>query len=187
LSVIDAAFVERIDASGAHAVFGPRCGAKTRNFAIPPGLPPGELGRLVPMRTLRVDSTPADHVEDIVDSSGKRVGQSRYWRDITEPLADTQVQFRFSDGAPALLQHAHFRVIAGDVDDALLATWLRAAVEAAGIPMCPVTDGLRLRSRGPLRFAINYGPGRASVPAPPGARFLLGGPVLEPCDVAAWQ
>jgi beta-galactosidase len=187
LSVVEARFVARLEACGAHAVFGPRCGSKTRNFAIPPGLPPGELAQLLPMRTLRVDTTPPDHVEDVIDASGSRLGQSRHWRDIIEPLGDTQVVFRFADAAPALLQHGRFRAIAGDVDDVLLAAWLRTAVEAAGIAVCPVADGLRLRSRGPLRFAINYGPGRASVPAPPGTRFLVGGPVLDPCDVAVWQ
>jgi len=187
LSTIDAAFVTQVEASGAHAVFGPRCGSKTRDFAIPPGLPPAELARLVPMRTLRVDSTPPDHVDEAVDAGGNKLGVCRYWRDIVEPLADTKVVCRFTDGAPVLLEHGRFRVIAGDVEDTLLAAWLRAAVDAAGLAVSPVTDGLRLSSRGPLRFAINYGPGRAAVPAPPGARFLIGGPVLEPCDVAAWQ
>jgi beta-galactosidase len=187
LSVADAAFTQRLDACGAQVVFGPRCGSKTRDFAIPPGLPPAEFARVMPMRTLRVDTTPADHVDEIVDANGARLGHSRHWRDIIEPLGETQVMFRFADGAPALLRYGRFRAIAGDVNDELLGAWLRAAVDAAGIAATPVTEGLRLRSRGPVRFAINYGPGRANVPAPPGTRFLLGGPVLEPCDVAAWQ
>jgi beta-galactosidase len=45
---------------------------------------------------------------------------------------------------------------------------------------------LRLRTRGRLRFAINYGDEPLSVPAPAGAKFVLGGPVVNPVDVAAW-
>jgi beta-galactosidase len=37
-----------------------------------------------------------------------------------------------------------------------------------------------------LRFAINYGEQASAVPARAGARFVVGGPVVGPVDVAAW-
>jgi beta-galactosidase len=37
-----------------------------------------------------------------------------------------------------------------------------------------------------LQFAIHYGSKPVAVPAPAGARFVLGGPTIPPAGVAAW-
>jgi len=47
-------------------------------------------------------------------------------------------------------------------------------------------EGLRLRRRGNWVFAFNYSNQPQAVPAPPGARFVLGGPTVAPYDLAIW-
>ena len=48
-------------------------------------------------------------------------------------------------------------------------------------------ETLRLRRRGNIRFAFNYGNAPADAPAPAAAGFVLGQRTIEPYDVAAWR
>jgi beta-galactosidase len=71
-------------------------------------------------------------------------------------------------------------------DQALLKTLLARCVRDAGIETLTLPEGARLRRLGNVRFAINYGDTTWQVPAPDGARFLLGNREVGPADVAAW-
>jgi beta-galactosidase len=71
-------------------------------------------------------------------------------------------------------------------DRALLGALMMRCAREAGLDAAALPDGLRLRRRGALRFAINYGAEPRPVPAPPDATFVLGGPIVGPVDVAAW-
>lgn len=188
LAVADEAFVARVQASSAQLVFGPRCGAKTADFAIPATLPPGALAALLPMRVVRVESLRPGAAEAVL-ADERRLGEATRWRDIVEPGEGVQVQARFADGHPAVLRHGAARALAGWFDDALLRDCLRDSAHAAGLKTHELPDGLRLRRRGKVQFAIHYGPGDALVPAPADAdaQFLLGGPRLGPAEVAAWR
>jgi beta-galactosidase len=49
LPVVPADFADRLAASGAQVVLGPRTGSKTANLTIPAALPPGEgIAKLIP-------------------------------------------------------------------------------------------------------------------------------------------
>lgn len=186
LTVIDEAPLERLQACGAQLVFGARSGAKTARFAVPDGLPPGPLRTLVPMRVTRVESLRSG-VSIPVLAAGRELGSAGIWRDLIEPSGDTEVLARFGDGHPAILRHGKVRYFAGSFAPALLLDQLETCAREAGLTVRRVDDGLRLRRRGKLQFAINHGPHSARVPAPAGAHFVLGGEVVPAAGVAAWE
>jgi len=72
---------------------------------------------------------------------------------------------------------------------------MRGVLADAGLDLLDLPPGLRLRRRGNLTFAINYGPEpepeRWPEPEPwplrEGATPVLGDAIVEPQDVAAWQ
>jgi len=68
----------------------------------------------------------------------------------------------------------------------LLDTVIEGAAQDAGLATTRLPEGLRLRRRGRVQFAFHSGPGRAEVPAPAGATWLLGERELGPAGVAAW-
>jgi beta-galactosidase len=184
LPILPERLVEQIERGDSHWVFGPRTGSKTEAFAIPADLPPGALQRMLPARVIEVESLrpslrPSvrfEHVE----------GSALRWREHVEPGIETEVLARFDDGLPAVLRCERVTYLAGCFDRAVLNAVVSNCVRRAAIETIPVTDGLRLRRRGALRFAINYGEQACAVPARAGARFVVGGPVVGPVDVAAW-
>ena len=93
---------------------------------------------------------------------------------------------RFEDGGAAVLRRGRMRYLAATFDNDLLDAIVGAAARDAGLSPAPLPEGLRLRRRGRVQFAFHSGPGRARVPAPAGATWLLGGPDLDPAGVAAW-
>lgn len=186
LSVIDEGLVERIARSGTQAVFGPRCGAKTALFAVPGNLPPGALAQRLPIRVSRIESLPPSATVAVI-RGGAGIGEARIWRDFVEAGDGVTVSAHFADGHPAVLEKDGLRYFAGSFAPALLRDELARAAAAAGLAATPVADGLRLRRRGKLQFAINYGPEAARAPAPAGSHFVLGGEELAPASVAAWE
>lgn len=163
-------------------LFGPRSGSRDRHHAIPAELPPGPLQGLIPIRIVEVGSL-RPGLERAV--TGAVEGRITRWLDrietALEPLA------RCADGAPALVAHGSRHYLAGWPDRALLTATLRHLLVAAELPVLELPEALRLRRRGDLTFAFNYGPDPLPVPAPAGATFLLGGPQLPAHDVACWR
>jgi beta-galactosidase len=76
-------------------------------------------------------------------------------------------------------------------DRALLHDALSRRCAQAGIETCILPDGLRLRQRGDVMFAINYDAVALSLDDYLGDLsnriFLIGGPKLAPAGVAAWK
>lgn len=184
LPILPERLVDQIERGDNHWVFGPRTGSKTEAFAIPAQLPPGALQRVLPARVVEVESLrpslrPSVRFEHVEGSASR-------WREHVEPGIETEVLARFDDGLPALLRRERVTYLAGCFDRTVLHAVIANCVRGAGIETVPVSDGLRLRRRGALQFAINYGEQAKPVPARPGARFVVGGPVVGPVDVAAW-
>ncbi len=171
-------------AAGATLVLGPRAGSKTENLHIPANLPPGRLADLAGFCVTRVESLDPAFAETVL-WQGKTY-QTRGWREATEGSA--AVLARFSDGWPAVREQPHGmgRVYSwhglpdGDFLRETLAVW----AEAQGIALHPVPDSVRLRRRGPLTFAFNYGP--EPWQGPTGVRYRLGGAQVMPQQIAAW-
>ncbi|WP_017775173.1 beta-galactosidase [Paraburkholderia kururiensis] len=184
LPILPDSVIAQIERGANHWIFGPRTGSKTGSFAIAPGLPPGKLQGVLPVRIAEVESL-RPSIRPAIRFEGTE-GHGLRWRDRAQPGAGTDVLARFDDGVPALLRHGRVNLVTACFDQAMLRAIVARCVRDAGIESILLPEGLRLRTRGPLRFAINYSDEPHAVPAPHGARFVLGGPQVEPVGVAAW-
>ncbi|MEZ5761897.1 MAG: beta-galactosidase [Paracoccaceae bacterium] len=186
LMVADAAFVARVRAAGAKILFGPRSGSKTVDVQTPEGLAPGPLRGLIDLRVTRVESLPDDHAETVL--AGNLALPAHRWRETVETTADVLATFAggYRAGAPALIGNDRARYLAALMPPEGLARVVTDALDWAGVPWLADLGDVRITRRGGVTFGFNYGPETASVPAPEGARFLIGGRALPPAGVAAW-
>jgi beta-galactosidase len=184
LAMPSAAAVAALQASEALLLIGPRSGAKTAEFTIPDGLPPGPLRALLPIRVLAVDTPRPDCAGEFrLDGAAHA---SIGWRESVDAGA-CDVLATLEDGKPALLRHGRAHYLATLLDDAGLDALFTGLAAEAGVAITPVHGGLRLRRRSDLVFAINYGPDAAVAPAPEGVEFLLGGRDIPAHDLAIWR
>jgi beta-galactosidase len=184
LLAADDTFARRLAASSGQVVIGARSGSKTGDFHIADGLPPGPLAQHAGLRVRSVESLRPGLSLGVRGAALQ--GHARAWREHVEPAPDTEVLARFEDGGAAVLRRGRMRYLAATFDNDLLDAIVGAAARDAGLSTAPLPVGLRLRRRGRVQFAFHSGPGRARVPAPAGATWLLGGPDLDPAGVAAW-
>ncbi|HYD99591.1 MAG TPA: beta-galactosidase, partial [Alphaproteobacteria bacterium] len=173
---------EAFAAADGLVLFAPRCGSKVEGFQIPPELPPGPLKGLLPLTVWRVESLRPGTGQAV---SGAAEGMVERWREHVE--TDLKPLSLFADGSGALYRHGRAFYMAGWPDRALLDGTLRMLADEAGLPALRLPEGIRLRRRGGLAFAFNFGASAQSLPVPHGTRFVLGGPQLAPQDVAAWR
>ncbi|HYC05021.1 MAG TPA: beta-galactosidase [Azospirillaceae bacterium] len=183
LPIASEAFVAAAERSGAHLLIGPRSGSRTPELHIPAGLAPGPLSRLIPLAVTRVESLRPDS-DDAVLLNGERLGVERWREHVRTNLAPLAVH---ADGGGAWFRHGRVDYLACWPGSDLLDRVLRDKAAAAGLAVTEMPEGVRTRARGGLRFAVNYAPEPRPVPAPPGTRFLIGGPELPPAGVAAWR
>ncbi|MGF6775202.1 beta-galactosidase [Paraburkholderia sp. GAS334] len=184
LAVMTDDLVEAIGRSSAQWVFGPRSGSRTTEFAIPAALPPGLLQSALPVQVLEVESlrptlTPATSINGVD-------GTAVHWREHLQPGAETKVLASFEDGWPAVVSNGRVRYAGAWFDHALHRVLLEDAARDARIEIATLPEGLRLRRRGNVTFAFNFGPDVIAAPAPVNARFVLGGRELRTADVCAW-
>jgi beta-galactosidase len=170
-----AAFV----AADGQVLYGPRTGSKTRDFRIPDNLPPGPLAELIPMKVAEVSSMRPGLVAPV---TGALAGDMVRWREHVESVADAVA--RYDDGKPAIIASGRHTYCAGWPDVPLLAALVKWVTRAAGVATIDLPEAVRLRRRGPLTFAFNYGD--TPWKPPHTGAFLLGGPHVDPQDLAAW-
>jgi len=163
-------------------LFGPRTGSKTATFSIPHELPPGPLRALLPMQVIQVASLRPGLRHAVV---GYVAGTMERWREWAEPGEGTEALARFADGTPALLRAGRGHYLAGWPDAALLDAAMRYVLDAAGLTLMDLPPGVRLRRRGDLTFAFNYGPEPWT--APDTGSLVLGDRVLPPQGIAVWK
>jgi beta-galactosidase len=185
IAVIDAALVEQIERGSAHWVFGPRSGSKTTTFAIPSSLPPGALQSVLPMQVLEVETLRPTLAPAI--SIGDAQGVAIHWREHVRANGETRIDAQFDDAWPAILSRGKVRYVAAWLSHALHRAVLQQAANEAGIETQQLADGLRIRRRGGLTFAFNFGAQPVRAPAPANATFVLGDALLKTGDVCAWQ
>ena len=175
--------LDRLEASGAVVLFGPRTGSRTPEGHIPLDLPPGVLQSRMSFKIKRVESLRPGAGPHVF--LGERALSARVWREEIEtglpPLA------RFTDGAPAWLHHGQWHYLATWPEAALWDVVIGRLADQAGLALTPMPEGVRVRTRDGVTFAINFAPEHRVAPAPDGAALLLGGEDMAPGAVSAWR
>jgi beta-galactosidase len=184
LAVLPAGFTKTIEQSPAQWVIGPRTGSKTTDFAIPARLPPCALQSVLPFKVLEVDSLrPTLQPSTTLDGA---TGIALHWREHLETRDGLDVLARFDDNWPAIVARGNVRYAGAWFDAALHRALLEGAARDAGLDVTHLPQGLRVRRRGEITFAFNFGADAVDAPAPVDARFVLGQRRLGTADVCAW-
>ena len=181
LPVVPADFADRLAASGAQVVLGPRTGSKTANLTIPAALPPGEgIAKLIPIRVWRVESMRPNVTEKV----GQR-GEARQWRDLIETSHGVQIEATFADGHPAIVRSGSVLYLASLFDETLTQDIFLNVAKAAGLNAAPLPEGIRISRRGGLTYVFNYNATPYKIPA--AASFIVGQEEVEPQGVAIYR
>lgn len=184
MAVVDDAAFDALESSDGILLFGPRSGAKTDEFSISDGLPPGRLRHFVPIKVTSVETLRADCGGGIAYKGAEY--ESGLWRETIE-VCDADVIATYEDRAPAAVRAGRSVYLATLTDDAFITNLLVDLCAEAGVPITPLPPTLRLRRRGDLTFAFNLDSAAARAPAPESAEFLIGGSDIEPYGVAVWR
>ena len=180
---IDADLVDRLRSSGAVVLLGPRTGSRTRDVAIPDGLPPGPARALIDITVRRVESLrPGSGPTVLID---EQPFSAEGWSEVLETSAE--VLARFEGAGPAWVRQDRVHYLATWPTPQLFDRVVEQLAKEAGLTLTAPMADVRLRRRGALIFAFNYGPEPATCPAPEGASFVIGGRDMAPAGVAAWR
>jgi beta-galactosidase len=161
-------------------LYGPRTGSRTRHFAIPEGLAPGPLSELLDVRVTQVSSLPPGTNDNV---TGKASGRAERWREYVETTAIVLARFENNDAA--LLAKGNHHYLACWPNQTLLRKLMSLVVGAAKLKPVKLPDHIRLRRRGELVFATNYG--TKSWALPTGIRPILGRRSVPPQGVSVWK
>jgi beta-galactosidase len=180
LPIVSVAAERAFAAATGIVAFGPRSGSKTHHFSIPDELPPGPLQRLLRSRVIEVSSLrPGVKVAVI----GAISGYAERWREVVETRAETLATF--ADGAPALVASDNHFYLACWPNAEVLGLLMELLCQKAGLSTIKLPAEVRLRRRGDLTFAFNYG--EAPWPAPFGDEPLIGASSVAPHGFSVWQ
>jgi beta-galactosidase len=166
LPIVPDGLVERLAAFDGPIMFGPRCGSKTGDIAIPPNLPPGPLQALLPLKVVRVES--------LRPGLEEQAGVHHIGRWIEDVETELSAEWTTDNGRGISYGFANVRYLTCCPDEALLREIYAQFAQEAGLAPMPLPKGLRLRRHGELVFAFNYGSASAEIPPSAGAEFLLG-------------
>jgi len=165
-------------------VFGIRTGAKTESFQIPGDLAPGPLQALLPIKVPRVESLRPGVSRDVI------VGNQRYtcgtWVETVESPS-TDVVGRFADGTPALVRGANRFYLAAWPTRQLASDVVQHVLDESGVASMVLPDCLRVRRRGDVTFAFNFGSDSQTAPANANAKYVLGAQSIGPHNFSAWK
>ena len=165
-------------------MFGIRTGAKTESFQIPGNLAPGPLQALLPMKVPRVESLRPGVSRDVI------VGNHRYacgtWVETVEsPIAD--VVGRFASGAPALIRTANRFYLAAWPTRELASDVVQRVLDESGVASVTLPADVRMRRRGDVTFAFNFGSDSQVAPASSNAKYVLGAHSIAAHNLSAWK
>ncbi|MGV2126336.1 beta-galactosidase [Agrobacterium vitis] len=177
LMQVNEAALAAFKSTDAVVLYGPRTGSRDEKFRIPENLPPGPLAPLTCTRQTQVASLRPGLGDSV---SGSVSGRAIRWREYLETTAT--VIATFENGDPALtIQNGH-HYLACWPDEALLSSTLAVLAKKADLKTLVLPEHIRIRRRGHLTFAFNYGAKDWTIPV--SGEFVLGGPVLKPQQLA---
>jgi beta-galactosidase len=158
-------------------LYGPRTGSKTRHHSIPANLPPGPIAPLVRARVLEVASLRPGLTTCV---KGEVTGLAVRWRERLDLKGAEALAF-FDNGDAAFIAAGNHHYLACWPDAKLLAAVTQHVVNKAALKPVALPEGIRLRRRGNLLFAFNYGNTPWTFTA--GKSVLLGNREVQPQDL----
>ena len=174
---VDDALVKELMACEGHVVIGPRCGSKTDEYSIPASLPPSLLKSLLPIKVTRVESLP--DFASVESSNGLTAVR---WRE--KVSTEVKAAAAFPDGWGFHYCDNNNHYLNACLDEKSLLKFFEARLKEAAIQTTVCSEGLRLKRRGSLAFAFNYGPD--SVTLDKTQNYIIGSADLAVADVAVW-
>ena len=132
-----------IETFGGKVIIGPRSGSKTDSFQIPKALPPNL--DLMDIEIASIESLRPDSPVSMNEG-----GAAQGWREFAQTTNTILAQYE--DEHPAIVQKGHLFYMTGWFDEAGFATLFKMIDLNASL----LSDGVRCRDLGPLRFYINY-------------------------------
>ena len=193
LPIVPRDFCERLAASDAQILLGPRTGSKTVDLHIPAQLPPGELAGVLPIRVWRVESMRPNVSEPVHGAETERnplsaaSGTAHHWRDLIETGDAVETLASFGDGHPAVVRHGNFHYCASLFDESFTQTLFEQVAQSAGLETQVMGDTLRVSRRGKLTYVFNYGETEHRIDQLGAQSFVLGGPLVEQQGVAIYR
>lgn len=181
----DAELAQRLAATGAQIVLGPRSGSKTASLAIPDQLAPGAFSALAGVQVQRVASLPPGLVDEVQWAQGPSASVTRWREDVK--LAGAVALAQFDDGRPAVTRHNHTWYAAGWMDGAGWRHLLKLAAQAASIDTLNLPAEVRVSRRGDWVFALNFSSSTVDFSPSKNAQCLLGARALAPQAVSIWK
>ena len=183
LPIMADSFVDQLAGFAGPVLIGPRSGSKTPDFAVPDGLPPGPLQRILPLKVVRVES-----LRKGMTRAGAGFSIGGWFEHVETSLA---AEFVLEDGRGVIFILGQYRYCAAWPDAALLKTLLMKMALEAGVDTVILPKTMRLRRSGTLCFAFNYGTKPVTLLdctdlAQP-KTFIMGGKIIEPAGVAVWD
>ena len=161
-------------------LYGPRTGSKTRSFSIPANLPPGPLQELTGVRVTQVSALRPGLSEAVF---GAVAGTAIRWREYLDGTAE--VVAKFEKGDLALSRKGRHHYLACWPDERLLHGTIRKLANDAKLETHELPDDVRIRRRGDLTFAFNYGPAPREVKLK--GEPVLGSETIPPQGLAVWR
>jgi beta-galactosidase len=177
---VSEAALKAFEAASGTVLYGPRTGSKTRHLAIPEGLAPGPIRELTGARVTQVSSL-RPNLSDKV--SGKVNGTAKKWREYMETSAT--VVARFENGDAAFTAKGKHHYLACVPDEKLLASVMGHVCKNADLKTVKLPAHIRLRKRGDLMFAFNYG--NTAWMARAGTKMVLGKRSIAPQSLGIWK
>ena len=184
MPIISDTLLEACKQSGATLLFGPRCGAKTEEFQIPPNRAPGVLQSWLDLQVNSVETLRPDVAEPF-EYQGEKF-QSRLWcEDLS--VGSATVEALYQEDRPALVRKGRCLYLATLTDDAFLRQLLGDLLREREIMVHELPEDVRMMTRGSVTFAFNYGAEAHTLDAPPSAEFLVGSVKLPPRGCCIWR
>ena len=168
LPIVSPSLVEALKRFSGQVLIGPRTGSKTQNFQIPPELPPGPLGQLMPIKITRVESLP-DFVSLPLQSVNYRC---RLW--LEHVRTDLKPFIQLADGHGIAYRNGKMTYLTSWAEQSLLDKMVEDLLNAEGFKLSELPSGVRVRTRGRHRFFFNYNPEPAKLDLPAETKLVLG-------------
>ena len=159
LPIVSSELAAQITRFKGHIVIGPRTGSRGEDFAISDDLPPGPLADLVGGRVVLSES-----LRPGLAHQGDGWAITR-WLDHLDTGPDIEAEFVSDDGKVACWRNGRIRYCAAWPEGALMAAIVERAARDAGLPVEPLSEGMRRRTCERLTFLFDYRSAAVSVGA----------------------